>query len=55
MKKYLIFSFAALMGAMTFTACGDDDNKNGGKEDGGDNTEFNIVTTSPIVDKDSYI
>lgn len=26
MKKYLIFSFAALMGAMTFTACGDDDN-----------------------------
>lgn len=54
MKKYLIFSFAALMGAMTFTACGDDDNKNGGKDDGGDNTEFNIVTTPPIVDKDSY-
>lgn len=54
MKKYLILSFAALMGAMTFTACGDDDNKNGGKDDGGDNTEFNIVTTSPIVDKDSY-
>lgn len=54
MKKYLISSFAALMGAMTFTACGDDDNKNGGKDDGGDNTEFNIVTTSPIVDKDSY-
>lgn len=54
MKKYLIFSFATLMGAMTFTACGDDDNKNGGKDDGGDNTEFNIVTTSPIVDKDSY-
>ena len=26
MKKYLIFSFAALMGAMTFTACGDDNN-----------------------------
>ncbi len=54
MKKYLIFSFAALLGTMTFTACGDDDNKNGGKDDGGDNTEFNIVTTSPIVDKDTY-
>lgn len=26
MKKYLILSFAALMGAMTFTACGDDNN-----------------------------
>ena len=26
MKKYLIFSFATLMGAMTFTACGDDNN-----------------------------
>ena len=26
MKKNLIFSFAALMSAMTFTACGDDNN-----------------------------
>ena len=53
MKKYLIFSFAALMGAMTFTACGDDDNNKGGG-DGGDSKEFNIVTTNPIVDNDSY-
>jgi hypothetical protein len=53
MKKYLIFSFAALMGAMTFTACGDDDNNKGG-EGGGDPKEFNIVTTNPIVDNDSY-
>ena len=50
MKKYLILSFAALMGAMTFTACGDDDNN----KDGGDSKEFNIVTTNPIVDNDSY-
>ena len=53
MKKYLISSFAALMGAMTFTACGDDDNNKGGG-DGGDSKEFNIVTTNPIVDNDSY-
>ena len=53
MKKYLIFSFAALMGAMTFTACGDDDNNKGGGGDG-DSKEFNIVTTNPIVDNDSY-
>ena len=53
MKKYLILSFAALMGAMTFTACGDDDNNKGGG-DGGDSKEFNIVTTNPIVDNDSY-
>ena len=53
MKKYLIFSFAALMGAMTFTACGDDDNNKGGG-DGGDSKEFNIVTTNPTVDNDSY-
>ncbi len=53
MKKYLILSFAALMGAMTFTACGDDDNNKGGG-DGGDSKEFNIVTTNPTVDNDSY-
>ena len=41
------------MGAMTFTACGDDDNNKGGG-DGGDSKEFNIVTTNPIVDNDSY-
>ena len=53
MKKYLILSFAALRGAMTFTACGDDDNNKGGGDDG-DSKEFNIVTTNPIVDNDSY-
>ena len=41
------------MGAMTFTACGDDDNNKGGG-DGGDSKEFNIVTTNPTVDNDSY-
>lgn len=54
MKKYLIFSFAALMGAMTFTACGDDNNDNGGKGGNGGSQEFSIVTTSPTVDNDTY-
>ena len=54
MKKYLIFSFAALMGAMTFTACGDDNNDKGGTGGGGETTEFDIVTTSPTVDNDTY-
>ena len=52
MKKYFIFSFAALMGAMTFTACGDDDSKDNGGNGGSE--EFNIVTTSPTVDNDTY-
>ena len=34
MKKYFILTFAALMGAMTFTACGDDDNNKGGTDPG---------------------
>lgn len=54
MKKFFILSFAALMGAMTFTACGDDNNSNGGGGDDGGSTDFNIVTTSAIVDNDTY-
>ncbi len=44
MKKYFILIFAALMGAMTFTACGDDDNNKGGNTDPG----------STIVDDAKY-
>ena len=44
MKKYFILTFAALMGAMTFTACGDDDNNKGGNTDPG----------STIVDDAEY-
>ena len=44
MKKYFILTFAALMGAMTFTACGDDDNNKGGNTDPG----------STIVDDAKY-
>jgi Predicted periplasmic lipoprotein len=50
MKKYLILPVVALMGTMTFTACSSNDNdNNGGEED-----IFNIVTTTPIVDNDTY-
>ena len=41
-------SMALMLGALSFTACSDDDDK---KEN---ETEFNIVTTAPIVDQDSY-
>ena len=56
MKKiiYSLFALVAFtLGAITLTACGDDDNNKGGG-DGGDSKEFNIVTTNPIVDNDSY-
>ena len=51
MKKKLIFSMALLMGAVTFTACSDSNNDNGG---GGGEDNFNIVTTAPLVDNDTY-
>lgn len=47
-KKTIILPVAALMGAMAFMSCSsDDDNKE-------NSTDFNIVTTAPIVDEDSY-
>ena len=50
MKKYLILPVVALLGTMTFSACSSDKNNNGGVEE----DVFNIVTTTPIVDNDSY-
>ena len=48
MKKKHFLMVAALLGAMTFTACSDDnDEKTNDKE-------FTIVQTQPIVDSDSY-
>ena len=50
MKKNLILPVIALLGTMTFTACSsNDDDNNGGGEDA-----FNIVTTTPVVDNDTY-
>ena len=49
MKKYFILPAAVLLGALAFTACSevsDDDTDN--------NTEFNIVKTTPTVDADTY-
>ena len=48
MKK-IIYSMVLLMGAMTFTACSSDSDDNGGNDN-----QFNIVTTTPIVDQNDY-
>ena len=48
MKK-IIYSFALLMGMMTFTACSSDSDNNGD-----DNNQFDIVKINPIVDQDNY-
>ena len=48
MKK-IIYSMALLMGAMTFTACSSDSDDNGSNDN-----QFNIVTTTPIVDQNDY-
>ena len=48
MKKYSFLPVAVVLGALSFTACSDDD------DDDKNETEFNIVTTTPIVDQDSY-
>jgi hypothetical protein len=48
MKK-IIYSFALLMGMMTFTACSSDSGNNGD-----DNNQFDIVKINPIVDQDNY-
>ena len=49
MKKKFIYSLALLMGAMTFAACSSDNDDNGGSDH-----SFNIVTTTPLVDDDTY-
>ena len=46
--KYAMLFAAAGMMSMSFTACSSDDDNNS-SDDG-----FNIVTTTPIVDQDTY-
>ena len=48
MKKKFILAMALMMGAMTFTSCSSDDDKNN------DETAFNVTETTPIVDEDNY-
>ena len=48
MKK-IIYSMVLLMASMTFTACSSDNDNNGGNDN-----SFNIITTAPIVDQDTY-
>ena len=50
MNKNVILLMALMMGALTMTSCSSDDDK---KNNGGD-TDFDLVTTNPIVDQDSY-
>ena len=47
MKKILYFMTVLAMG-LTFTACSDD------KEEKDKEADFNIVSTNPVVDQDSY-
>ena len=49
MKTKFIYSVALLMGLTTLTACSSDNDNNDE-----DNKQFNIVTTTPIVDQDTY-
>ena len=48
MKTKLILSMALVMGAMTFTSCNNDDDKNN------DETAFSVIETTPLVDEDNY-
>ena len=48
MKTKFIFSMALMMGAMTFTSCSKDDDKNN------DDTAFSVTETTPLVDEDNY-
>ncbi len=48
MKKYFYLPVAVLMGALTLTSCSSDD------DDKENTTDFNIVTTAPVVDEDNY-
>ena len=49
MKTKFIYSVALLMGLTTLTACSSDNDNNDE-----DSKQFNIVTTTPIVDQDTY-
>ena len=48
MKTKFILSMALMMGAMTFTSCSKDDDKNN------EETPFKVIETTPIVDADNY-
>ena len=48
MKTKFILLGALVMGAMTFTSCSSDDDKNN------DETAFNVTETAPLVDEDNY-
>ena len=48
MKTKFILSMALMMGAMTFTSCSKDDDKNNAE------TVFNVTETTPLVDDDNY-
>ena len=48
MKTKFILSMALMMGAMTFTSCSNDDDKNN------DETAFSVTETKPLVDEDNY-
>ncbi len=51
MKKLFILPVAFLMGALTISSCSSDDDDNKSTTN---NSGFNIVTTAPIVDEDTY-
>ena len=48
MKKIFVLSGALMMSALTFTSCNNDDDKSG------DETEFAVIETAPVVDEDNY-
>ena len=48
MKTKFILSMALVMGAMAFTSCSNDDDKNN------EETAFNVTETKPLVDDDNY-
>ena len=48
MKKIFVLSGALMMSALTFTSCNNDDDKSG------DETEFAVTETAPVVDEDNY-
>ena len=48
MKKIFVLSGALMMSALTFTSCNNDD------DNSGDEIEFAIIETAPVVDEDNY-
>jgi hypothetical protein len=49
LTNFYSLSVAVLLGCLTFSSCSDDDD-----DDNSSESDFSIVTTSPIVDQDSY-